>query len=129
MTTHTLYEQVAKLMRLVKDYGLQCRFDEEIGVPSNDSQATQFTLRAVEAFARAALERPAVEWLPIETAPKDGTPVDIWRPSWGGERCTNMRRTDLGSGNIFYEPISDGPSCVRDATHWAPIPPAPKETP
>ena len=61
-------------------------------------------------------------WLPIETAPKDQTPVDLWRPSWGGERCTNMRRVDLGNGNVFYEPVSSGPSCVRDATHWMPIP-------
>lgn len=68
-----------------------------------------------------------MEWQPIETAPKDGTPVDIWRPSWGGERVTNMRRVELSHENIFYEPISSGPACVRDATHWMPLPAPPKE--
>ena len=67
-----------------------------------------------------------MEWLPIETAPKDATPVDIWRPAWGGVRCTNMQRNDLGNGNVFYSPVVSGYSCVRDATHWMPIPEAPQ---
>jgi len=67
-------------------------------------------------------EQPkAREWLGIETAPKDGTVVDIFRGDWK-ERCTNMQRVDLGNGNVFYEPVESGPCCVRDATHWMPIP-------
>ena len=67
-------------------------------------------------------EQPkAREWLDIETAPKDGTAVDIFRGGWK-ERCTNMQRVDLGNGNVFYEPVESGPCCVRDATHWMPIP-------
>ena len=67
-------------------------------------------------------------WMPIATAPKDSTPIDIWRPGFGndgGERCTNMRRVDLGRGNTYYEPVESGPTCVRNATHWMPIPEAP----
>ena len=65
-------------------------------------------------------------WLPISTAPKDDTPIDIWRSFDGyGERCTNMQRVDMGGGNIFYAAIEFGPSCVRNATHWMPIPSAP----
>lgn len=67
-----------------------------------------------------------MSWQPIETAPQDATPVDIWRSGHGGERCTNMRRVDLGGGNVFYEPVESGPSCVRDASHWMPIPGAPE---
>ena len=77
-----------------------------------------------EACARAMVQPDG--WQPIETAPTDDTPVDIWRPSWGGERCTAMCRIDLGRGNIFYAPTKSGPACVRDATHWMPIPEAPK---
>lgn len=66
-------------------------------------------------------------WQPIKTAPKDGTPVDIWRGSYG-ERATDMRRVDFGGGNVFYEPIFSGPTCVRDATHWMPLPPPPGDT-
>lgn len=67
-------------------------------------------------------EQPeAREWLGIETAPKDGTAVDVFRGDWK-ERCTNMQRVDLGNENVFYEPVESGPCCVRDATHWMPIP-------
>lgn len=52
---------------------------------------------------------------------------DIWRESCGGERCVNMYRVDLGYGNIYYAPVASGPSCVRDATHWMPIPLPPPE--
>lgn len=82
-------------------------------------------LRRLHALCARAMVQPD-GWQPIETAPTDDTPVDIWRPSWGGERCTAMCRIDLGRGNIFYAPTKSGPACVRDATHWMPIPEAPK---
>ena len=70
-------------------------------------------------------EPAAAGWMPIETAPKDRTPIDIWRSSNGGERCAEMRRVDIGGGNVFYEPVHSGYSCVRDATYWMPLPAAP----
>lgn len=88
----------------------------------NDETQTPST---TPAGAASELSAGLGAWLPIETAPKDRTPIDIWRPGWGGERCVNMRRTDLGHGNVFYEPVQSGPCCVRDATHWMPIPKAP----
>ena len=57
-------------------------------------------------------------WMPIETAPKDGTSVDLWRD----ERLPNMRRVELNPFNVFYEPVLSGYTCVRDATHWMPLP-------
>ena len=60
-------------------------------------------------------------WMPIETAPKDGTPVDLWRD----ERLPNMRRVELNPFNVFYEPVISGYTCVRDATHWMPLPSPP----
>ena len=71
-------------------------------------------------------------WMPIDTAPKDGTLVDIWRPwlqggkAFGGERCTDMRRMELAPDNVFYAAEYRGPTCVRDATHWMPAPEPPK---
>lgn len=72
------------------------------------------------------------EWKTIDSAPKDSTPIDLWIPGfggdhWGGERLSNMRRVDLGKGNVFYEPIKSGPCCVRNATHWSPLPFPPGE--
>ena len=63
-----------------------------------------------------------MNWLPIDTAPADGTPVDLWRD----ERLPNMRRVALSPSNVFYEPVISGYSCVRDATHWMPIPKDPE---
>jgi hypothetical protein len=60
-------------------------------------------------------------WQPIANAPKDDTPVDLWRGEWK-ERATNMRRVELSKDNIFYEPICSGPGCVRDATHFMLVP-------
>lgn len=74
-------------------------------------------------------KRAESPWMPIETAPKDRTVVDIWRDKWGGERLADMRFVDLGKGNVFYEPDDGGAGCVRDATHWMhpPKPPESKE--
>lgn len=66
------------------------------------------------------------EWMPIDTAPKDGTPIDIWIPRFGGMRLTNMRFVRLSRNNCFFDPVESGPCCVRDATHWMPLPEPPK---
>lgn len=62
-------------------------------------------------------------WQPIETAPKDGTCVDIW---------TGSRREPDCRWHVVYGWVTDlsddgqpGPFCV-DATHWMPLPEAPK---
>lgn len=66
-------------------------------------------------------------WRPISEAPKDRTVIDIWRPSFGGERCPDMLRVDLGNGNVFYEPLLAGLTCVRDATHFMIVAPPASE--
>ena len=83
--------------------------------------------RSAEAQAAQKRENAAFEWLPIAAAPVDATVVDLWRPTWC-ERCIDMRRVDLGNGNVFYEPVSSGPSVVRDASHFMIVTP-PRDTP
>lgn len=62
-------------------------------------------------------------WLPIATAPKDATIVDLWSPSHG--RLIGYRRAELSPTNVYYAPAHSGVCCVRDATHWMPEPEPP----
>ncbi len=63
-------------------------------------------------------------WKPIATAPKDKTPVDLWSTYYG--RLPNYVRVERSATNVFYDPNYAGVCCVRDATHWMPIPEGPK---
>lgn len=76
------------------------------------------------------------EWQPIETAPKDGTPVLACYKGYGTEGPTFMR----GSGPITvfygtYHPNSPGKKEWRDdnghrrpyITHWMPLPDPPED--
>jgi hypothetical protein len=67
------------------------------------------------------------EWHPIETAPKDGTPVILFFPN-------NYWRTDLpvalgfGSEDGWYEGEADSHSMTAfgsQPTHWMPLPKPP----
>ena len=76
------------------------------------------------------------DWQPIETAPKDGTIIDVWHDRWG-------RHTDVKWGEYrkyqteghLYEPVIETwlqmnddygewmPICLGGGiTHWAPVP-------
>ena len=86
---------------------------------------------------RAALERAAPpRWQPIETAPKDGTPVLVWADSagWSGNSARVCAAFHRGQwriyGPIVGEPTSDGKTRqwlgeVRP-THWMHIPAKPQ---
>lgn len=54
------------------------------------------------------------EWRPIETAPKDGTVIDLWVPEFG--RLTNE----------WFDPEDDSWTFPGQPTHWMPIPEPPK---
>lgn len=67
------------------------------------------------------------EWRPIETAPKDGTMVDLWVANWkpNGMRVTNCfwaRAANCWKLDILaigYDPLPE-------ITHWMPLPEPPK---
>lgn len=78
--------------------------------------------RALEAAERAA-------WQPIETAPKDGTPADVW--------CVNHSAITTGAGRVpechFFDgrwhryTDDGGTEEVHNATHWRPPPSPPTD--
>lgn len=83
------------------------------------------------AFARhrqaAIKERDAqiVAWLPIETAPKDGTLVLLWQkghPQFVGEYVIDRWWTEAEWANDCER--LRPPEC--DPTHWQPLPPPPE---
>jgi hypothetical protein len=68
----------------------------------------------------------ADNWQPIESAPKDGTRIDVfaegrrWPDSyWSG----GPKRGCWWAPNWDYDGM-DGPTCLAP-THWMPIPPPP----
>ena len=83
-----------------------------------DMKAYATKLEAERDAARAALA-----WQPIETAPKDGAVILVWRPSLAIIRVqiacfVNDKWETYGSGPMWegYFP-----------THWQPLPPSPAQ--
>ena len=75
------------------------------------------------------------EWQPIETCPKDGTLFDVWDGYKRITDCVFARAIFLGTspqpdGCVCYSECVDGWRYVwhklSGATHWMPIPDAPK---
>ena len=75
--------------------------------------------------SRASIKPASSQWLPIETAPKDETPIDLWIPGERGGRFTNYARVEMWKGNVFYGPVIGGRCCIRDASHWMRLPSPP----
>ena len=77
-----------------------------------------------ERIRKAEAERDAASWQPIETAPRDGTLIDLW----AGERIANCawnvpskcwaERVGAGFGGKHW-------AVVNNPTHWMPLPAAP----
>lgn len=87
------------------------------------------------------------EWMPIETAPKDGTEILIWREDCGvlmGRYCSandlrsmsDKERDELNEESLFQEDWwggdADGGGYRLEGaevpTHWMPLPQPPKES-
>lgn len=87
-----------------------------------------------------------MKWYPIETAPKDGTEVDLWLVDtseskhqsyrlpncfWGEAtfqfKQPGLRWVTYGNlhGDFAIEPVEESGTIV--ATHWMPLPPPPEE--
>ena len=78
-----------------------------------------------EAFEAAIAAAEAAGWEPIETAPKDGTPVDLWCQG----QFRSGRETDCWFSDGKWWQYNDlGQDCrdeVDNATHWRPVPEPP----
>lgn len=77
---------------------------------------------SVEDLARAYLD--ATEWRPIETAPKDGTPVDLWVESVELMRYPQCVYRD-GKWFSNFGPLGQSSPLRVRPTHWRPLPEPP----
>ena len=63
-------------------------------------------------------------WQPIETAPKDGTVVIVWPPTWPGRTSLAFFSTNhfVGSPRPFWDRLDCRKSLSRalPPTHWRP---------
>lgn len=109
MNAHTRAEALRLVDQIRRDVSWLC------GTPGEHAASNCEKLRAL-------LSASDNGWRTMESAPRDATPVDLWRH---GERLTNYRRVKLAPDNVFYEPVESGYSCVRDAEYWRTLPPPP----
>lgn len=65
-------------------------------------------------------------WLPIESAPKDGTKIDVWHVN---ERVTDVYWSEIQDAwcfDGFFGPEEPTPiSSLPAPTHWQPLPAPP----
>ena len=61
---------------------------------------------------------------PIETCPKDGTPFYVWMPHWNGRGP--LVRTAWDSGFWMNEFLNGSAPSNFDPKFWTPIPEGPK---
>ena len=68
------------------------------------------------------------QWLPIDTAPKDGTPVLVCGPDINGS--VYMDACAWPKGWTVKWPVAYMGYAAGEPTHWMPLPPPPaKDTP
>lgn len=73
-------------------------------------------------------------WQPIETAPKNGTDIDIWVPVDGGFRVADaywrgdQNRGDWWAPNYDYDGCDGATGYAKTASHWMSLPDPPADT-
>jgi hypothetical protein len=67
----------------------------------------------------------SMEWMPIDSAPKDGTPVLGWSLDFGyRDTVWGSKRPGWGPDWLWEEPM-DGYTATWEPTHWMPLPKPP----
>lgn len=95
--------------------------------------------RALDALAARVEELEAAQaWRPIETAPKDGTPILAWQEGWGARETRSLTYMPGSPGYAdgrkdrwwaWVEPVGNKAHRWRP-TRWLPLlPPPPEEKP
>lgn len=108
----------AELLRMTQenaDLRSSIELNEQVWIQRNKTMH-KWIKRARKAESELAALK-AREWQPIGTAPRDGTPVDLWHKA--GFRQTE---TWWDADDECWSSANDD----SDFTHWMPLPPPPK---
>jgi len=126
MTNHTdlLRRALDVLDTVHNDYPIGSAFDKEI-------HDLMYDLRTAVDSAAITLETGG--WLPIETAPKDGTRIILRCPNIGAVEgwwdCVDGGGFEEGPPIFWWTTENDliifGDGSYDDPTHWMPLPPPP----
>lgn len=117
MTNHTdLLRRVLDVLDDCYDYVHDCYENvQDIEEAANETLDCLDSIRKLKTYLRTAIETGG--WLPIETAPKDGTQI----LTVCGNSCS-VREWGEGEDDIFaWQPRIRG----HFPTHWMPLPPPP----
>jgi hypothetical protein len=96
-------------------------FKDICGTCRRDAQITRLT-------AEVEKLRAALQWQPIETAPKDGTAIDLW--SVGGFRYPSAAWDFIPPVNGWGWTDTNHHGSVEEYgpfSHWLPLPPPPAQ--
>ena len=132
MTEEQLIEKMARAQRLISEAAKMYRLDQ----PSPD-QLQSYLDESDQLLSDAlAVVRESEGWQPIDTAPKDGTCVDLYRPDrigGGGRVCVGHYNNDMYARKgprPFWETQYGGLGRIYDRdnppSHWRPRPAPPK---
>jgi hypothetical protein len=89
-----------------------------------------YTLDQMRSYALAAVEAARPKWLPIETAPKDGTMVLVndTTPWWTPWVAASYTEGDEWSGWVYDDATMRASNPLGpNPTHWMPLPAAPSQ--
>jgi hypothetical protein len=75
----------------------------------------------------AGLAQSQQQWQPVETAPKDGTFIDLWFPN-NGTTALSQRLTGTWRHDAWFMQSGGRSFRMDNPTHWMPLPAGPTDT-
>ena len=95
---------------------------------SNTGLQPTYYRPAAKAAIAIVLEEAAVKWQPIETAPKDGTPILAYMPDADGEPYQIYVVRMMGKiGDEWWQEAGGEQWATYKPTHWMPRPELPED--
>ena len=92
------------------------------GWVGNDDPTTEAAAELRRLHAENERLREALRWRPIDTAPRDGVRVLVYRDGYA-ESVAVAWFNSTGGGDACWVPVNG--SVWPEATHWMPLPDAP----